>query len=125
MHVPTKCTTALDQLAVQHSTQTRMKRYGFVRQFNPIDAVHEVVEALQERLAGPVGLDVVLCKCCDEFPSLSPEEVVQILDMWVYDMKIMKYEELASENDELMMIHVSIREEFIESQGQPKQGRPL
>ncbi len=72
-----------------------------------------------------MGLDVVLCKCCDELPSLSPEEVVQILDMWVYDMKIMKYEELASENDELMMIHVSIREEFIESQGQPKQGRPL
>ena len=55
-----------------------MKRYRFVRELNPIAAVYDVMQTLQENLGEPVSVDKMLCKCREEHPSISPEEMLQI-----------------------------------------------
>ena len=107
-------------LATPPDRQTKTKRYQFRRAVNPFDIVHDVVQNRQSTAAEWVSVADVLEDCAVQ--DMEPEQVLQILDAWVYGLNIMQYEELPCEHgaqldgeSDVVMLFVQIRADLFET----------
>jgi len=85
-------------LATPPDRQRKTKRYQFRRNLWGIwnDIVHDVVLNRQSMAAEWVSVADVLKDC--DVHDIEPAQVIQILDVWVFELNIMQYEEQPCEH---------------------------
>ncbi len=109
-------------LATPPDRQRKTKRYQFRRNLWGIwnNIVHDVVLNRQSMAAEWVSVADVLKDC--DVHDIEPEQVVQILDVWVFELNIMQYEEQPCEHGArfdgesgAVMLFVKIRDDLFQA----------